>query len=122
MRSRRTLVWAVDAVVVVALAFPAALAMKSRSEFGTFAFWSYPLRIDYCERRYYPSGTVMGTPRGFRAEVTAPARWRTVGHTVTRRAIQAVVISRRISPTCTMDLYIESGRNRYRRYGISGGP
>lgn len=64
--------------------------MLSRRDFGTFAFWQLPLRINYCGRRYYP-GTAQGSPASLMKAVAGHPRWQTVGHTFSLRQINAPV-------------------------------
>lgn len=111
---------ALVAVIVVGVGL---LAVNSRTDYGTFAFWGVPERIDYCERRYYPAlQDVTGTPEQFTASLGGERQWRTVGHTYSRRPIYAVVTLDPDRTVCTMDLYVATGTNRYRHFGLSGSP
>lgn len=115
-------------VVAVALVLAAILgagsaSVLSRRDFGTFAFWRLPLRINYCGRRYYPDGTAQGSPASLMKAVAGHPRWQTVGHTFSLRQINAPVSP----PTtyfsvCAMTVYAPIGTNRYAQYVLSGGP
>ena len=97
----------------------------SRQDYGTFAFWRVPSRIDYCGRRYYSAGIASGIPSTFIRQVdpSARPRWQTVGHTFSLRPIQAPVSQHwRFSSVCTMELYVPVGGARYETYELSGGP
>jgi hypothetical protein len=97
----------------------------SRQDYGTFAFWGVPSRIDYCGRRYLREGTERGTPSEFTGEgaPSAESTWQTVGHTFSLRPIQAPVAGHRgFSSVCTMTVYVPVGGGRFAMYSLSGGP
>lgn len=102
----------------------AGASLLSRKDFGTFAFWGPPHRIDYCGRRYYEGGTVQATPSELRAMDSDPsARWRQVGSTLAWRPIDAVAPdSVPAGQVCTMFLYVPVGHDEWRAYPLSGGP
>ncbi|HEY4929723.1 MAG TPA: hypothetical protein VIH95_11280 [Acidimicrobiales bacterium] len=111
-------------VVLGIASVPAALA-ASRWEYGTFAFWKVPDRIDYCGRRYYQNpGTIAGTPTSLTAPYTAPREeWTEVSRTFWLRPVYAgVPTSHRNSAVCAMILYVPAGHGRWWMYPLSGGP
>lgn len=125
-RSRRisVLVGVILAVLVVG-GYSLTAVYLSRQDYGTFAFWRVPSRIDYCGRRYFPGGIVRGPASAFTSEVdpVAEPRWETVGHTFSLRPIQAPVLGRReLSSVCAMAVYVPVGGGRYEFYSLSGGP
>jgi len=112
----------------VALAAGGYAAIHNQATFGTFYTTGAPPRIDWCGRRYYPGATdetlaevhaflaknglggltqVDSTPSGLPvvANVMSPAQ----------RAANRTNI-------CTMELWVKIGADRYRIYGLSGGP
>ena len=112
----------------VALAAGGYAAIHNQATFGTFYTTGAPPRIDWCGRRYYSGVTeetlaeihaflaknglsgltqVDSTPSGLPvvANVMSPAQ----------RAANRTNI-------CTMELWVEVGADRYRIYGLSGGP
>jgi hypothetical protein len=98
-------------------------SVLSRRDFGTFAFWRLPLRINYCGRRYYQEGTAQGSPASLAKLVAGHPRWQTVGHTFSLRQIDAVVSpSTDHSSVCTMTVDVPTGNRRYAQYVLSGGP
>ena len=73
---QRVVVIAFLTVIALGIVFPAAAAALSRKDYGTFAFWKLPNRIDYCGRRYYDGGSLQGSPALFRSKDSATgARW-----------------------------------------------
>jgi hypothetical protein len=123
----RTRVVAVSVLVVIALGLvlPAIAAGLSRKDYGTFAFWKLPNRIDYCGRRYDDSGPQKGSPTLFESQDRAKgAHWSFLSWTFSGRSIYAVVAP--LSPpndtVCTMALYIPLGGGSWETYALSGGP
>jgi hypothetical protein len=103
--------------------YPAITTVLSRRNYGTFAFWRVPERIDYCGRRYYPDGMVDGPPRSFMARVSGNPSWKTGGHTFTLHPIEASVAKRSAaSEVCAMTVYVPTGTARFAQYVLSGGP
>jgi hypothetical protein len=125
--SWRTRVVAVSALVVLALGvvYPALAAGLSRKDYGTFAFWKVPNRIDYCGRRYYDAGPGRGSPALFESQYRAKgAHWSFLSWTFSGRSIYAVVtpLSPPNNEVCTMSLYIPIGGGSWELYALSGGP
>jgi hypothetical protein len=115
------LVLAFLAVLVFGVVYPVTAAGLSRKDYGTFAFWKVPNRIDYCGRRYYDSGPQVGTPAHFQArDGDRTAHWTFLSWTFSGRSIYADVSSR--SALCTGTLYIPVGGGRWETYDLSGGP
>jgi hypothetical protein len=114
-------------VLVVVLAVVGLYAVisagLSRKDYGTFAFWSLPQRIDFCGRRFYEGSSLLGNARQFRYEDSAnPATWTLISRTFTGRPIYAVVAHSPGYSVCTMVLYIPLGGQRWEDYPLSGGP
>ena len=59
---QRLVVIAFLAVLGFGVVYPALAAVLSRRDYGTFAFWKLPNRIDYCGRRYDGGGPQRATP------------------------------------------------------------
>jgi hypothetical protein len=115
----------VTTIVLFVLAVGVAgVALRSRMVFGTFRFWDYPERINYCGRRYYPgSGSVLGSHQTLSRLVDDRPQWKTVARTFTLRRIEGPIRKPSArSQVCTMTLYVSVGRHTYRSYGLSGGP
>lgn len=121
---RSILVLALVVLITIAIAYPTIAAVLSRKDYGTFAFWKVPNRIDYCGRRYDDSGAVSGSPGQFQSrDGQSEAKWTFLSWTFSGRSIDAVV-----SPggghgkvLCTGTLYIPLGGDRWEVYGLSGG-
>ena len=123
----RTRVAAVSLLGVIALGvvYPALAAVASRKDYGTFAFWKVPNRIDFCGRRYDVGGPEKGNPALFEAQDRAKgAHWTFLSWTFSGRSIYAVVapLSPPRNTVCTMALYIPLGGGNWETYGLSGGP
>jgi hypothetical protein len=107
-------------VLAVAVVYPLLAAGLSRKDYGTFAFWKVPNRIDYCGRRYYDAGAQSGNPMPSAARDAPPsARWTFISWTFSGRSIYADVAPR--SVVCTGTLYIPVGGGRWESYDLSGG-
>jgi hypothetical protein len=111
-------------VLGVAVVYPIVAAGLSRKDYGTFAFWKVPNRIDYCGRRYYDGGPEPGSPALFESQDSAAgARWSLLSLTFSGRSIYADVTP--AGPpddtVCTMSLYIPLGGGTWEVYGLSGG-
>ena len=64
------------AALGLGVVYPAVSAVLSRKDYGTFAFWKVPSRIDYCGRRYYESGPQHGNPALFESQDSEKgAKW-----------------------------------------------
>jgi hypothetical protein len=112
------------AVLGFGVVYPALAAVLSRKDYGTFAFWKLPNRIDYCGRRYYDGGPQRGTPTQFESRDSAKgAHWRFLSWTFSGRSIYADAAPVTSSnAVCTMALYIPTGGGWWETYGLSGGP
>jgi hypothetical protein len=111
--------WILAVVVIVVVVSSTALMLLSRRDYGTFAFWSTPERINYCGRRYYPGDTpVRPTAHDDRSS------WRVVGHTFGLEPIYAPgpLASHAHSRVCTFVVYVPASGGRYWAYSLSGGP
>jgi hypothetical protein len=108
----------------LAVVYPATAAVLSRRDYGTFAFWKVPARIDYCGRRYDDSGPQPGSPVLFESQDDdRSARWTFLSWTFSGRSIYADVSpARRNQGECTMALYIPIGGRKWEEYALSGGP
>jgi len=112
-------------IVLVLGVYPATAAVLSRRDYGTFAFWKLPNRIDYCGRRYYDSGPQTGSPALFESQDSdKAARWSFLSWTFSGRSIYADVspLNASTAAVCTMVLYIPIGHDRWETYALSGGP
>jgi len=119
----------VAALVVAALVLGVGgCAALSARDYGTFAFWAAPNRIDYCGRRFVRSSApVHGTPRFFTARdtgTTSGTDWRKIGRTFALRPIYATVLLHPAkNGVCAGTLFVgASGRGSYVQYVLSGGP
>lgn len=123
-RRRRLLVVAFLAVLALGLVYLAGAAFLSRKDYGTFAFWKVPNRIDYCGRRYYDGGSRTGSPALFESQDSAQdAHWAFLSWTFSGRSIYAdIAPSPSAGPVCTMVLYIPIGGGKWETYSLSGGP
>lgn len=114
------------ALLAVVVAYPAAAALLSRRDYGTFAFWKVPERIDYCGRRYYDSGPhFIGNLASVQAQdADSSARWTFLSWTFSGRSIYADVSPLRPpwNGVCTMELYIPLDDGTWETYALSGGP
>jgi len=109
-------------LLVTVVALPAGLSLMSRNDYGTFAFWGLPQRIDYCGRRYYPGGSEAGSPSQFTHKPAVPGRWSLTSHTFSLRPIYAVTLANTHSTVCAMVMYIPLGGQQWEAYSLSGGP
>ncbi len=123
-RSKRAGLIILVAVLVLG-AYPVTAAVLSRKDYGTFAFWKMPSRINYCGRRYYDSGPQTGSPALFEShDSDKAARWSLLSWTFSGRSIYADVspLNPPANEVCTMVLYIPIGGGRWETYLLSGGP
>jgi hypothetical protein len=121
----RTLVIALLVVLTLGVVYPVVAAGLSRKDYGTFAFWKLPNRIDYCGRRYYDGGPERGSAALFESQDSAKgAHWSFLSWTFSGRSIYADVapLSPPRNSVCTMILYIPLGGGSWETYGLSGGP
>ena len=121
---QRLIVITLLAIIGLCVVYPVAAAALSRKDYGTFAFWKVPNRIDYCGRRYDDGGPQQGSPALFESQDSARgAHWAFLSWTFSGRSIYADV-----NPTtppysvCTMALYIPIGGGKWESYSLSGGP
>jgi len=126
-RSRRAV--AVQLGVAGLLAAGAAWSLHSRITYGTWDPTAPPNRIEFCGRRYYPGGAIVTREDAMAGvDPSFGATWRQVGRTDSGVSLYAMVVPQstrtRFSPPipCTMILYLQTGRDSYRGYGLSGGP
>ncbi len=115
-------------IVTVAIVAVAPQAVHDRIAFGTFDTTAAPPRVDYCGRRYYPgdrTDTLAGV-QGFLAENglhgltqidTAPS-----GMPIIANVLPPDMRAQYHSNVCTMALWVQTGPDTYRAYGLSGGP
>jgi hypothetical protein len=127
-RRHRVLRFSVAVLVVVLGSYVLVAAALSRRDYGTFAFWGAPDRINYCGRRYVRAAkTVHGTPQYFAARdtgTTAGTTWRMIGRTFALRPIEATVLVHPVNNVlCAGNLYVPTfGSGNYAEYELSGGP
>jgi hypothetical protein len=112
------------AVIGLGILYPTAAALLSRKDYGTFAFWNVPNRIDYCGRRYYDGGPQHGSPARFESQDSArDAHWTFLSWTFSGRSIYADASPAKFpNSVCTMALYIPIAGNKWETYSLSGGP
>lgn len=110
-RRQRFIVIAFIVVIGLCVVYPIVAAGLSRKDYGTFAFWKVPNRIDYCGRRYYDGEPQQGSPALFESQDSArDAHWTFLSWTFSRRSIYADVNPVRPPySVCTMALYIPIG-------------
>jgi hypothetical protein len=120
----RVLVVGFLAVLGLGVVYPATAVVLSRKDYGTFAFWKLPNRIDYCGRRYYDQGPQPGSPALFESQnADRSARWTFLSWTFSGRSIYADVSQpRAVHELCTMMLSIPIGGGKWEMYALSGGP
>ena len=110
----------------VALAASGYAAIHNQATFGTFYTTTAPPRIDWCGRRYYPGATdeTLAEVHAFLAKNglsglsqvdSTPSGLPIVANVPAQRAANQTNI-------CAMELWVEVGADRYRIYGLSGGP
>ena len=124
-RRQRTVVAAFLVVLALGVVYPAIAAILSRKDYGTFAFWKVPDRIDYCGRRYYDDGaSQLGpTAQSQSREGRTGVHWSRLSWTFSGRSIYADTIAPSHPVTsCTMFLYIPLGGGKWESYSLSGGP
>jgi hypothetical protein len=122
---QKVAVIAVVAVIGLGVVYPAVAAVLSRKDYGTFAFWNVPNRIDYCGRTYDESGPQQGNPALFESQDSEKgAKWSFLSWTFSGRSIyaDAAPLSSPRYAVCTMVLYIPLGDGRWETYSLSGGP
>ena len=123
-RSKRVVLILLVVVLVLGV-YSVTAGVLSRKDYGTFAFWKLPNRINYCGRRYYDSGAQTGSPALFESQDSdKAAHWTFLSWTFSGRSIYADVSP--LKPpsvaVCTMVLYIPTGGGRWETYSLSGGP
>ena len=119
--ARRTAARLLAVLLLAAFGSGVFACWRSRVDYGTFGFWRLPERIEFCDRRYYKhAASIEWEPTAIAASTSGRSTWATVGHTVSRKPIRALMLSD--SSVCTMALYVETGDGRYRPYVLSGGP
>ena len=89
---QRVAVIALLVIIGFGVVFPADAAVLSRKDYGTFAFWKVPNRIDYGGRRYCDSGSQRGSPAHSESQDTEKgAHWSLLSWTFSGRSIYAGV-------------------------------
>jgi hypothetical protein len=103
------------AIIALGVLYPAVAPVLSRRDYGTFAFWKVPNRINYCGRRYYDGGPQQGSPSSLESQHSAKdAHWTFLSWTFGGHSIYADVnpVSAQYS-VCTMFLYIPIGGGKW---------
>ena len=124
-RGARIVLVALVLLVVFGATSSITLAVLSRKDYGTLAFWKLPARIDFCGRRYYDNGSHAENPESLRSQnAGSSARWTLLSRTFSGRPIYADVSAVRppSQSVCTMELFIPTGGGRWEAYALSGGP
>lgn len=112
---------ALIALIVVGLAYAVGAPVLSRRDYGTFAFWSAPKRVDYCGHRYVQGTVTTATATQIWTSYhDASDQWTLTSRTFTGRPIYAVGIFR-VDDTavCALDLYVPLGSGRWQTYPLS---
>ncbi len=118
---RRVASVAVVALAVLGLVYAVAAPVLSRRDYGTFAFWNVPKRVDYCGHRYVAGGVTTGTATQIWISYhDASDQWTLTSRTFTGRPIYAVEIFR-VDDTavCAADLYVPLSSDRWQIYPLS---
>ncbi len=120
---RRVVTVALVAVATLGLVYLVAAPVLSRRDYGTFAFWSAPKRVDYCGHRYVQGGITSGTATQIWTSYHDPTdQWTLTSRTFTGRPIYAVGIYRvDDDAVCAVDLYVPLGPDRWRTYPLRAG-
>jgi hypothetical protein len=115
-------------IATVAIVAVAPQAVHDRIAFGTFDTATAPPRVDYCGRRYYP-GDRTDTLAGVQSFLAGNGLY---GVTQIDTAPSGMPIITNVLPpdlrahfhtnVCTMALWVQTGPDAYRAYGLSGGP
>lgn len=114
---------ALVALVVLGLVYTVGAPVLSRRDYGTFAFWSTPKRVDYCGHRYVQGGITTGTATQiWNSYRDADDLWTLTSRTFTGRPIYAVGIYRvDADAACALDLYVPLGSGRWQTYPLRTG-
>ena len=106
----------------------AATAIHNRVTFGTFSTTGSPPRVEWCGRTY-DRGTSVKSLAGVQAFLAQNGQHglTRIGSTPSGSPIVAFVMSpaeRSAYHTniCTMEVFVQTGPDRYLPYGLSGGP
>jgi hypothetical protein len=120
----------VTAAATVAIFAVAPIAIQNRLTYGTFDTADAPPRVDYCGRRYYPSERPATETLAQVRAALARDQLHGLTHVGTTPSGMPV-ITNVMSPTlragyhtsvCTMAVWVQTGPDSYRAYGLSGGP
>jgi hypothetical protein len=121
---RHSLVAFLIVLVSLAILVPVGVAIANAAEFGRFAFWATPSRVNFCGRRYNEQGPESGGPSSFLGVDTDKIpNWKQVDSTFTGRPFYAVEAARaKPGSVCAMVLYLHAGNGQWIVYPLSGGP
>src|SRR5262249_10108961 len=108
-------------------------AVAYGAAYGTLAFWSEPARISWCGRTYLPStGSVLSLAAVEQQRAALPgdqpypvvqvARIPPLVGARVRATVPPQAARARLHLPCAMVVYLETGPDSYRPYGLSGGP
>lgn len=103
-------------------------AILNRAKFGTFGGAGPPPRVDWCGRRYYPGSTtetlaqveafsLLDSRQRLTRIDTAPSGMPIIAHIVPPQ-----VRAQYHTDVCAMEIWVQTGRDAYLGYGLSGGP
>jgi hypothetical protein len=127
-RVARNAIYFVAAIVTIAMFAVAPTALLNRAKFGTFDTAGSPPRVDWCGRRYYP-GTNTDTLAQVEAFLTANGQQGLTridtapsGMPIVANVIPPRVLAQYHSDVCAMEVWVQTGPDAYRGYGLSGGP
>ena len=118
---RRVASVALIALVVLGLVYAVAAPMLSRRDYGTFAFWSVPKRVDYCGHRYVAGGVTTGTATQIWSSYhDASDQWILTSRTFSGRPIYAVeILHAGGTAGCAADLYVPLASGHWQIYPLS---
>jgi hypothetical protein len=114
--------------IMVALLIMVVPAVQNQLTYGTFSTQGPPPRIEFCNRRYYPAGSIQSGNVVLSLVAHAGRNGVTrVGTTPSGMAILADYLSPSVravynTNVCAMALWVRTGQDAYLPYTLSGGP
>jgi hypothetical protein len=120
---RRVATVVLVAMAVLGAAYLGGAPVLSRRDYGTYAFWGVPGRVDYCGHRYVERTQITGSATQIWNSYRDQAdRWTLTSRTFTGRPIFAVLTDRFAdSSVCAVALYVPLGDGRWETYALRGG-
>ena len=135
-RTRTALIVVATGAAVAALVplVPLArLEFVNRIDYGTLDLSGPPPRIDWCDRRYYPTDSPVDITRAEAVQRSGVSPgWTASAFRVVGRSPSGLDFYARITDgrdrfagpllPCSMAVFLQIGPDRFRPYGLSGGP